>query len=396
MATFNLSEPWDINPTSSSAYEIYQPDDQWIMGNATDATKKYDTTDFTDLEGGAPKGNIFSVYKFRLMISGDPVFPHRVWYSHIYNAEGWSKDTNWIDIYPEDGGKINGHSIQNDELIISKDNGKKYGWRIYADGDPTNSRLRIIDDTKGNLTPRSATDLSNIHYYLDRNAFFNLSGTSTYSDSASTSVGGLSFIVDSVIKGIRDFTIPVLGSNNNEVYIALGTIDLDIGEVIVINNAVLVYDVVNDGFYIRDNIDARVFTRFIDVTGDDDLYFGTSSGKVMKMNDGNLAGNDPIHMRIRTKKYFVELGQNIVVNKVGVYMDNPDNTLVTYRTTDTDQRSMLGTITDPNVQWLDAKEAKGKFFEMEFVHSNTNVRPTLKGFSIIWHPEGTSNKSYAG
>lgn len=378
MATFTLVTGWDVQPTSASTYEIYDPADQYLIGNAVDTIKKYDGVDYTELEGGAPKGNLFAVYKFRFMVGGDPAFPHRIWYSHIGNAEGWSKDTNWIDIYPEDGGKLNGFDIQNDELIVSKDNGRKYGWKIYDDGDPTNSKLRIIDDSHGNITRRAGTAISDIHYYMDNDGMF---------DVPKSTVGGLTFIVEDLIKGIQDNTLIAMGSNNAEVYVSLGDVTLDLGDEVVLNDCVLVKDLVNDAFYIRDNVDARVWTRFNDGNSEE-TYFGDSAGKVFKLDDGTLAGNAPIQMRVRTKKYFQELGRIISVSKIGIFMDDPDNTLVTYRTSNSKSRQKLGHVKEEPVQWFDVKDAKGPFIELEFTHNNPYTRPSIKGYSFIYHIEG--------
>ncbi len=78
-AVISLETPWDTTPNSNSDFEIYDVDDYYVLGNATDNTLKSDGTNFEDLEGGAPKGNLFIIYKDMLMIGGDPDFPHRIW-----------------------------------------------------------------------------------------------------------------------------------------------------------------------------------------------------------------------------------------------------------------------------------------------------------------------------
>lgn len=379
MATLNLETPWDTTPTSNSDFEIYDVDDYYILGNATDNTLKSDSTNFEDLEGGAPKGNIFIVYKNMLMIGGDPDFPHRIWYSHIRNAEGWSLDTDWIDVRPEDGGILNSFGVQNDELIVGKDNQKTYGWRIYEDGDPANSRLRLIEDDKSPINKDSLATLEDVLYYLDRNLIGSVPAGSK---------GGLSFIVQEIIDGIQSFNNVSVGVNDGKVYFFLGDVSINIGDVVELSDAVLVLDTVNAAFYLRDKTNARVWSKFIESDGSERLYFGDNSGRVFKMDEGTKAGNDPIHMRVRTKPLFRDLGSNITVSKVGVLMDDPDGTLVTYRTVLHQKfgKSVGSVVTEP-IQWFEV-DAEGPLFQLEFSHSNLNARPVLNGFILIYREEG--------
>jgi len=378
-AKYNLETPWDVTPDTSSVVELYEPDDFFILGNATDDTLKYDGDVFVTLEGNAPKGKVFAIYKDRLMIAGDEAFPHRIWVSHIRNGEGWSRDTDWIDIRPEDGGIINGFGIQNDELIVSKDNQKTYGWRIFDDGDTTNSRVRIIEDDKGAINKNSLKTLEDVLYYLDKNLVGSVpAGTK----------GGLSFIIQEVINGIKSFDEVSVGVNDGRVYFFLGDISIDIGDTVELTDAILVLDTVNRAYYLRDRTNARVFSKFIEPDGKERLYFGDDSGRVFKMNEGTKAGSDPIHMKIRTKPYFRELGNNVTVSKVGILMDDPDGTLVTYRTVlHQGFDKSLGAVIEEPIQWFEPG-AEGPLFQMEFNHSNTEARPTLIGYIFIFREEG--------
>ena len=373
--------PFDIAPDSTSAFRIYDVDDQYIQANATDSIQKYDGDSFIGLKGDPPNGNILAVYKYRLMVAGDTSFPHRIWYSHIRNGEGWSKDTDWIDVYPEDGGKINGLGIQDDELIISKDNGRLYGWLIYEDGRPENSRLRMVEDDKGFVNQKSRTVMDNVLYYLDRERI----------DSVPVLArGGVSYIVQDVIDGIKNFDNTSMGSNDGKVYAALGDISIEIGDTIELDDAVLVYDTINQAFYLRDGINAKVFSKFVETDGQEELYFGDTTGRVYKVNDGNLAGANPIHMRVRTKPYFRELGVNVDIKKVGIFMDDPDGTVVNYRTS-LNQAFVknLGVVTKEPVQWFD-KQISGPLLQLELTHSNTDSRPRLLAIEINYETRGKS------
>lgn len=376
---FFISTPWDTVPTSGSDYAIYDVDDQLIIGNAVDPTQKYDGSEFVDLDGGAPKGNILVIYKDRLMVAGDPEFPHRWWFSHIRNGEGWTKSFDWIDIYPEDGGKINGGVVQNDELITSKSNGRKYGWRIYDDGDPANSRRRKIEDDKGNVNSKAETVMEDVDYYLDRNALFSIPAGPK---------GGLTYIVQEVIQAIKNFDNVAVGSNDGKVYISLGDIALDVEEGISIQNAVLVFDTINETFYIRDNISAHAFTRFIGNNGVEDIYFGDGEGRVFKIDDGLLAGETPIHMVIRTKQYLRESGKIMSFSKIGVFTRNPNGTKVHYRVDEEHGWKELGTVVKEPIQWFEPKEAKGSFIQLQFTHSNKHERPIIEGFELVYNTEG--------
>lgn len=379
-SVINVETSWVTNPDSTSVYEIYNPDDQLIIGNGLDNTKKWDLVTFTDLEGEAPKGSILFVYKEYLCIAGDPSFPHRIWISELRNAEGWRRNTQWLDLKPEDGGKINGAVIVNDEAIISKSNGRKYGWSIYQDGDATKSTVRIIEDDKGVLNPRAETVYERVNYYLDRNGVFTV---------PVSEAGGISYVVDEIIKAIPKSTTDdiAMGSNNGKLYISLGDITLNLGDTININDAVLVYDVVNVQFSLRDNMSARCFTRFIDDSNEEYLYFGDTNGKVYKLDSGTKAGASNIVMRVRTPMHFQELGKLIHIENVKVFTEDPDGTVVTYRTDVTQPfRKQVGVITQQPWQSFETT-IKGSGFQMEFIHANANVRPTIKGYEITYRVE---------
>lgn len=380
MAVYNVETPWDTTPDSTSVYEIYDPEDQLIVGNGVDPLLKYDNEDVRNLEGDTPKGNILTVYKDRLMVAGDPSFPHRWWYSHIRNGEGWSKNTDWIDIRPEDGGKINGGVVVNDELITSKSNGRKYGWRIFDDGDPTVSKVREIEDDKGVVNSKAETLHERVNYYLDRNGIFTIPGGES---------GGLSYIIQEIIDAIPSTIVDeaAMGSNDGKIYVFLGDISLELEETLSLTDVVLVYDVINAQFYLRDNMSARAFTRFVDTNNEERLYFGDENGKVYKLDEGTLAGSMNIVMRVRTPAHLQELGTLISVEEVKVYMDDPDGTKVTYRTDPTlPFNKEVGVVTQQPWQVFPVK-AKGKCFQMEFLHANSTVRPTIKGYEFTYKIE---------
>lgn len=379
MAKIYVETPWDLAPDSTSKYEIYNPDDQYILGNAVEPIQKYDGVSFVDLDGGAPKGNIFAVYKDRLIVAGDTNHPHRLWFSHVRNGEGWSTATDWLDVRPDDGGKINGLQVQGDELIISKSNEKIYGWQIYDGNDPANSRIRLIEDDKGLVSNQASTVLDDVMYYLARERV----------DTIPAEIpAGLSNIVEEVVKGVASFANRAVGSNDGKVYVALGDITVSIGDDVELSNAVLVYDTSVAAFYIRDNIDARVFAKFIE-SEQENLYFGDTSGRVYKIGEGNLAGEDPIHMRVRTKPFLRELGSNISFKRLGVYMDDPDGTVVSVRTNlDSKKTTMIGSVRESPVQWFDLKDITGPLLQVEFTHSNENARPRLLGIDIDYDEQG--------
>lgn len=380
---YYIESPWDVAPDNSSQYEIYQADDFWLFGNGVDPIQKYDTNQIEELEGEPPNGNIFVVYKNRLMVAGDPDFPHRIWYSHIRNAEGWSKNTDWNDIYPEDGGKINGFGIQNDELLVSKDNGRLYGWRIYDDGAPEKSSVRIIEDDRGQVGRRAGITSRDIRYYVARKFM------ETY---PATKKGGLSYVIQEVFSAIDDTILEDIaqGAKNDKVYASIGDITFKAGTDLTLTNAVAVYDVVNDAFYLRDQMDAKVFTRFIDPsTGVESLYFGNSEGRVFKMDHGTTAGSSPIQLVIRTKNYFEDMEKNVVVSKVGVITEEPDGVEVSYRTSSAeDYDHVLGQVDEEPIQWFNTKGEEGPFFSLQFTHSGTNARPTVKGWIIVYREAG--------
>lgn len=386
MATFYVETPWDTSPDSTSTYNIYAPDDMWIIGNAVNPTYKSDMNVIEDLEGGAPKGSLITVYKNRLMIAGNLDFPHRIHYSHFNNAEGWSRDTDWIDVYPDDGGIINGLNIVNDELIISKSNGRKYGWRIYEDGNPRSSVLRVIETDKGNIARKASTVLDDVEYYIDQDGLFSVPKTTAQG-------GNIGYIIKEVFDAITGSSKPTvaMGSNDGKVYASIGTVTFEADDEVTVTDCVAVFDQVNNALYLRDRMPAQVFSRFLDSSNDEELYFGDDTGKVFKLNTGNLAGLDDITMLIRTKAYFKEEEFNVIPKKVGVMMTDPDNTLVFARTRPEEGFVVqMGAVTDTPIQWLDVPEGTGEcpFFQLQFAHTGSSARPALLGFIILYQVAG--------
>lgn len=381
-----MESSWDTAPDSSSTYEIYKPDDQYLFGNGVDPIQKYDLSIMEDLEGNAPNGNILTVYKRRLIVAGDPSFPHRLWYSHINNAEGWSRDTDWIDVYPEDGGKVNNLGIRNDELIVGKSNGKLYGWRIFEDGNPRNSRLRTVEDDKGPVSGRAGITVEDIRHIFDRNQHFTVPRTKR---------GGLSYIVQEVIEAISSGSLAGLSTGNSEgkIYASIGSVTFNAGKNITVDDAVLVYDTVNEAYYLRDNMQARVFANFIDSNNEEKMYFGDANGRVFKIDEGTKAGNAPIHMVIRTKPYFMREGKNIRMRKVGVLMSEPDGTQVTARINAEEGFVRdLGTVNEEPIDWLDADGDEGPMYQLQFTHSGSDARPALFGYVFVWREQSRKDK----
>ena len=178
-----------------------------------------------------------------------------------------------------------------------------------------------------------------------------------------------------------------MGANDGKVYVFLGDLEIELEETISLTDVVLVYDVINGQFYLRDNMSARAFTRFIDTDNDERLYFGDENGKVYKVDEGTQAGSANIVMRVRTPVHLQELGVPIHIELVRIYMDDPDATIITYRTDPTlPFQKHVGVVTEQPWQEFELSTL-GRCFQMEFIHTNANIRPTIKGYEIHYKLE---------
>lgn len=120
-ATTWCFEQMEKNP--GAGYKDYL----WSM-NGVDAAKKWDGTTFSDWAGKPPKGNMLRVWKNRMIVSGHPNFPQRVFYSEIANPELPEDETNggygnnWIDVRTseDDLDPVTWLEVIDDVLIVFK------------------------------------------------------------------------------------------------------------------------------------------------------------------------------------------------------------------------------------------------------------------------------------
>jgi hypothetical protein len=82
------------------------------------------TTAYPAVTDDIPKGNLLTVHRERLFLSGDPTYPNKIYYSNPYLPHYMqvTTSTDYMEISPEDGDQIMGIPIQLQRMVCIKKN----------------------------------------------------------------------------------------------------------------------------------------------------------------------------------------------------------------------------------------------------------------------------------
>ncbi len=155
------------------------------------------------------------VFRFqgRLVAAGDPAYPSRVWFSSVVNLRGtpfitWNLDSvigDWIDINPDDGGKLVGFAETSTFLLIFKDTGM---YRMsLLDKSVTPDNIYNI----GAISQECIATCQGVVYFYTGAEIMQTVGD--YPQSVSRA--GLGGVV------LYDSKYVAMGSDNNHVYVAV-------------------------------------------------------------------------------------------------------------------------------------------------------------------------------
>lgn len=123
---------------------------------------------------GMPNGTAAVIYRERLFIYGPTneasKGSYRIWYSAAKNFTTFGVN-NFIDVGPGDGEFVTHMAIQNDQMVIFKENSS---WVLTFEDDPAFGILRKFNNEIGATSPNSVITFENQLYLIDQRSVFRL------------------------------------------------------------------------------------------------------------------------------------------------------------------------------------------------------------------------------
>lgn len=293
IATGITSGDWD--------YINYQIDetDIVIMGNGVDNVKKWDGTTFADLGGSPPKLKSLTLHSERVWGTGVKAYPNSAFYSDdTYAAEGEiSGPENWsggesnsgeIFVPTWDGGVCIGISNIFSDVVIFKTNNIFRVLGTY----PGVYEVKQVYSTVGAIAEKTIVYDSTRAYFLTKEGLYYYNGEGAY-PLTSRKLEGL--VINA---SYRQNAVSIIYKNKLYCAIPEGTS--------TVNNAVIVYDLLQDSVMIRRGLTVSDFIEY-----DDKLLFTDATGYVYQMGSGTDFGGDEIEAFWETP--FTDLGKKNTV-----------------------------------------------------------------------------------
>lgn len=305
--------------TAGSTPEFATFLDRVFAVNINDASETYNGSSWStsDQVTNAPKAKYLMPYLDRMYfayvdITGTTHYS-RVVYSSLPDINGdiiWDPTVNYFDVARDDGDIIRGLGENSNRLLIFKEN-SLYRWDT--------NQLFKVPAAPGTVSNRTIKNLQGRTIYLHR------SGLWLYDGNTSNLI---SRPIEDIINAISALNI---GSTcawvkGDEYFCYIG--DIDTGE-IEIDKCVIVYNIANKSITVEsiaheivataDHVDDSSDVYYNDTrydyssdqigysgytTSEAVLFLGTSSGRVLKWDDGNTHAGTPIVMDVETKEYY--------------------------------------------------------------------------------------------
>lgn len=236
-----------------------------IMGNGSDVMKKWDGTTFSALGGTPPVAKSIALHAERLWATGVKAAPNSVYYSDDLNPENWviaEDGSGVIDVPTWDGGVCLGISNIFDDVVIFKTNTIHRILGTY----PAEYEVKQVYSTVGAIAERTIVSGSDKAFFLSKDGLYYYGGVSAYNllgDKAQDIVINPSYAKNAVSIIYKQ-----------KLYCAFpeGTSTT--------NNAVFVYDLLNNTLMIWRGISVTDFMEY-----EDKLLFTNSTGYVFNIDE---------------------------------------------------------------------------------------------------------------
>lgn len=306
--------------------------------------------------------------------SGGANYPSRVYYSNTPSGGNITWSTTRFITVPEDNNEaITGLEVNADRLLIFKER-SLYRW--------DESEIRYVADT-GTTTGRSIRTIGYQTFFYSQNG----AGIYVYSGGKPQLI---SQKIQPIIDGITQTTVDEVRaeSDYDHYYLFVGTITVDLpaGDNISVSNAVIVYTVSTNSWYLYSFSDAvRSMARFVDDTnGFDRFYFGNNNGEIFRLaydtDDVFSDDGDAISALVRYRTPIGSPHQTKFVHKVWPLVDRAQGMSFRLRADDKDWRGQ--TQINRNAQPIPVDNIEGKVFDFEVSESSILAPFILNSFAF--------------
>lgn len=168
---------WTLITNTFNALAAVQYDNKiWLVTNNASKTLGY----WTPLGGftavaSMPKGNLITIYKERLFISGVAANPNRVYFSNPADFTTWQTSINFFDAKAGDGEVVNCLYAFQDMIAIFKTN----STYLYSyDSNPSRGAVRLINGNVGVSNDRCVVEYENSLYIHHKESVYQISNWS--------------------------------------------------------------------------------------------------------------------------------------------------------------------------------------------------------------------------
>jgi len=279
----------------------------------------------------------------------------------------WDTDGDNFDIQPDDGFDIKAWTVNNNRLVIWKDNSM---WRW--DG----SSLVCVDPTIGCSAKKSVVTIGKYTFWLYKNVWY------VYDGSTPTPISDK---VASIFNAITDNSVGVgIGDNRqNRVYLYIGDIDCDD---LTASDVWAVYDIKKDLIEFKQDIPCTASFNDITGTGAPKMYIGDEDGVVSEFNAGTSTATG-----FSAKRKFLDQGAPTKVK--GYYAliticDRPGGSLGYGLNWDKTSYKTLGDIKKVIQVFKLPDNTLGNSISLWWYGASSGKRPSFLGCALLFWEEG--------
>jgi hypothetical protein len=363
-----------LSTTKRWGYTIMSDDDgvmYMILGNGAVVYKTVDGVVFTSV-AGAPLGRYWTQMYQRVYTSGVDADPDVLHWSSIGDL------TNWSTISPDDSGSLNIDKFAkgivqniraiNDRIVIWKNRSVKRWDEEY---------LKSVMASAGLDAPYSVADIDGMALTFDREAIRLYDGN--YPQNISEKIKDLIYGISKSAINLQRICGEVF---RNRYHLSVGDITDEDGN--VITNAWIVYDYLKNLFWLYSLADhTTAMAKFINgTTGEENLYFGDTTGQCYKMFSGDMDDDANIEMLLKSHVTYPSGAEAIITPKkmtvAGRFMDEAKVMMAC----DFGSPENIGELPDPvSVNLMDNFGNGVRGFELIISHA-TKGKPYFYGYTL--------------
>jgi hypothetical protein len=275
-----------INDSAGDAYLMATVDDNTTINYTTDITT-VTTSNLLLVKTGReppPPGPIIAVWKDRLFVAGDPLYPTRLYYSAVGALDEFDTSTDYEDVDLDSGDPITALEIMRDTLVAHLGDGRVALTATGNDAQPF--LLQYLDRDKGAVGPKAVAEFESTQVYATERDFFLWDGVNSFNISSPNDPNRPSiqtFVRNQIEPSLRRDIQLATHRTKQQFWFALAK------DGSTRNDAVLVFtfDVGTWSLY---DMDVDVLAELED-ENDEPWLYGISRGFICKLDTGDADGS---------------------------------------------------------------------------------------------------------